>query len=262
MGSTLALADSTGAIQTSYAFEPFGNTTVTGSSTTNSFAYTGRELDGTGLYFYRARYYSPIMQRFISEDPIGLGGGVNRYQYASGNPLNLSDPLGTYSSNNHYFLTYDAAIEAGYSPAQANQIAMENVMTDFAPTFDEAQSTDAFYANMHAMAGRKPNGNIQSCQEALNGTVQRLGDSLNAGELGPALHTVQDMQATGHQLKPWTGSVDWAHEMGDWFPSPANSGAAYNNSVKLLTDYQNGTVSPDLSVYLQVNGQSPCAGGN
>src|SRR2546430_11563982 len=70
LGSTLALADSTGTVQTSYTFEPFGNTSVTGSSTTNSFAYTGRELDGTGLYFYRARYYHPQLQRFISEDPI------------------------------------------------------------------------------------------------------------------------------------------------------------------------------------------------
>jgi hypothetical protein len=45
LGSTLALTDSTGAVQTSYTFEPFGNRTVTGASTTNSFAYTGRELD-------------------------------------------------------------------------------------------------------------------------------------------------------------------------------------------------------------------------
>ena len=38
----------------------------------NSYQYTGRENDGTGLYFYRARYYAPALGRFISEDPIGL----------------------------------------------------------------------------------------------------------------------------------------------------------------------------------------------
>src|SRR6266446_3118139 len=63
LGSTLALADSTGALQTQYTFEPFGSTQVTGPATTNSFAYTGRELDSTGLYFYRARYYAPHFQR-------------------------------------------------------------------------------------------------------------------------------------------------------------------------------------------------------
>jgi len=36
--------------------------------------FTGRENDGTGLYFYRARYYNPTFQRFIAQDPIGFGG--------------------------------------------------------------------------------------------------------------------------------------------------------------------------------------------
>jgi len=44
LGSTMALTDSTGTTQTSYTFEPFGNTTASGSATTNSFVYTGREL--------------------------------------------------------------------------------------------------------------------------------------------------------------------------------------------------------------------------
>jgi len=35
------------------------------------FRYTGRENDGTGLYYYRARYYHPGAKRFIAEDPIG-----------------------------------------------------------------------------------------------------------------------------------------------------------------------------------------------
>ncbi len=69
LGSTLALTDSSGTVQTSYTFEPFGNTSTSGSATTNSFAYTGRELDAGNLYFYRARYYNPALQRFISEDP-------------------------------------------------------------------------------------------------------------------------------------------------------------------------------------------------
>lgn len=94
LGSTLALADSTGTLQTQYTFEPFGNTTSTGSASTNSFAYTGRELDATGLYFYRARYYSSALQRFVSEDPIGLVGGINTFVYVRNSPVNLRDPLG------------------------------------------------------------------------------------------------------------------------------------------------------------------------
>src|SRR5207247_4321980 len=101
LGSTVALTDSTGAIQTQYTYEPFGNTTASGPASTNAFQYTGRENDGTGVYFYRARYYSPIYQRFISEDPLGFGGGdANFYIYAGDSPANFGDPLGLDKDHN------------------------------------------------------------------------------------------------------------------------------------------------------------------
>ncbi|MDC0994055.1 hypothetical protein OAR16_00445 [bacterium] len=37
--------------------------------------YTGCDNDDTGLYYYRTRYYDPVLKRFVSEDPIGLMGG-------------------------------------------------------------------------------------------------------------------------------------------------------------------------------------------
>jgi len=94
LGSTLALTSSAGAIQTSYTYEPYGNTTASGAGSTNTLQYTGRENDGTGLYYNRARYYSTAYGRFISEDPIGLEGGVNAYSYVLGEPLSFDDPLG------------------------------------------------------------------------------------------------------------------------------------------------------------------------
>jgi RHS repeat-associated protein len=95
LGSTVALTDSSGTVQTQYAYEPFGKTTSTGQTSTNSFEYTGRENDATGLYFDRARYYNPALGRFISEDPIGFGGGdANLYAYTSNAPTNFVDPSG------------------------------------------------------------------------------------------------------------------------------------------------------------------------
>lgn len=75
LGSTVALGDGTGTLQTQYTYEPFGFTTQTGSASTSSYKYTGREDDGTGLMYYRARYYQSRLQRFISEDPITFEGG-------------------------------------------------------------------------------------------------------------------------------------------------------------------------------------------
>ena len=94
IGSTIALTDNGGAVQTSYVYEPYGKATESGQTNSNSFQYTGRENDGTGLFYYRARYYSPTLQSFISEDPIGVAGGINLYGYVEGNPLNYVDPLG------------------------------------------------------------------------------------------------------------------------------------------------------------------------
>lgn len=56
LGSTLALLNSAGVTQTEYTYEPFGNTTITGAGSSNTSQYTARENDGTGLYYYRARY--------------------------------------------------------------------------------------------------------------------------------------------------------------------------------------------------------------
>jgi RHS repeat-associated protein len=95
LGTTLALTDGTGTIQTQYSYDPFGNVTAAGQSSTNSYQFTGRENDGTGVRFYRARYYSPSIQRFVSQDPIGFAGGdVNLYNYAFGNPLSFRDESG------------------------------------------------------------------------------------------------------------------------------------------------------------------------
>ena len=98
LGSSLALSNLFGATATTYTYEPFGKTAAAGTST-NAVQYTGRENDGTGLYYYRARYYSPRIERFLNEDPLRFGGGdINIFAYAQNSPVNLSDPSGLVSS--------------------------------------------------------------------------------------------------------------------------------------------------------------------
>lgn len=96
LGSTLALTNAAGTVTTRYSYEPFGKTTITGNSS-NPFQYTGRENDGTGLYYYRARYYDPTASRFTSRDPLGFPNfddDPTLYAYVSNNPVTYADSYG------------------------------------------------------------------------------------------------------------------------------------------------------------------------
>jgi RHS repeat-associated protein len=70
------------------------------------YAFTGREWDpATGLYYYRARYYDPILGRFLAEDPNGFDGGdVNLYVYVRENPATMVDPAGLQAATDGFQL--------------------------------------------------------------------------------------------------------------------------------------------------------------
>jgi len=95
-GSITEITDSNQSIVKQYKYDAYGMKYYeSGLPLTDEFAYTARELhDRTGLYYYRSRFYSPQLGRFISQDPIGLLGGTNLYAYVGNNPVNLIDPLG------------------------------------------------------------------------------------------------------------------------------------------------------------------------
>ncbi len=104
LGSVQAIVDSDGNIVKSYEYDAFGNVLgvfdSTGgvmkvSSVGNRFLWQGREYSwNTGLYYFRARWYDPLTGRWLSNDPIGISGGVNQYVFCNNNPVNSRDPIG------------------------------------------------------------------------------------------------------------------------------------------------------------------------
>jgi len=95
LGSITSLSSSAGAVANTYTYDSFGNVTNATGTLSNPFRHTGREFDSeTGAYYYRARYYESGDGRFVSEDPIGFGGGNNFYRYIHNNSASVTDPLG------------------------------------------------------------------------------------------------------------------------------------------------------------------------
>ena len=100
---TLAQANSSDSIAESYDYDAYGNVTIRNGSGTviptsaygNRFLFQGREYDyTTQLYNFRARWYDTETGRWLSNDPIGISGGLNLYAFCSNDPVNYVDPMG------------------------------------------------------------------------------------------------------------------------------------------------------------------------
>jgi len=95
LGSVLTLTNQAASSVVQYSYEPFGRTQSSNPSFVNPFQFTGRENDDTGLTYYRARYYSPSLQRFLAEDPVEFqSGDTNLYAYVRNRPTAFTDPYG------------------------------------------------------------------------------------------------------------------------------------------------------------------------
>ena len=94
INSTILTTDSTGMPTQVIVYDPYGQLSA-GSLTDIPIGYTGQFYESeTGLYFYKARHYSPKIGRFLQPDPIGYKSSLNLYEYCNGDPINLRDPLG------------------------------------------------------------------------------------------------------------------------------------------------------------------------
>mgnify|MGYP001619559222 CR=1 FL=1 len=106
LGTVNAIADATGAIVESYKYDAWGKVLEVRDSSGlplatphsplgNRILWQGREYSwATGLYYFRARWYDPVTGRWLSNDPIGISGGLNQYVFCGNNPVNARDPLG------------------------------------------------------------------------------------------------------------------------------------------------------------------------
>jgi RHS repeat-associated protein len=93
-GDIVMATDSSGSVIGAYDYTTFGEPLSASGTYTPRFGFSSKERDASGLVYYGFRYYSPVLCRWITEDPLGEAGGLNLYQFCYNNPVNRVDTDG------------------------------------------------------------------------------------------------------------------------------------------------------------------------
>jgi RHS repeat-associated protein len=185
LGSVIAQLKDDHSSCNQYGYSPYGMT-VKGNNgqanpTTddqgNTSQYTARENDGTGLYYYRARYYMPSCGRFISEDPIGTSGGINLYGYVGGDPINATDPMGLRLCIADLPGMHKPLLDEDFSRRVSQWRTLneqEGIRLTFNEAFRSAEDQRRMSKNPRAITPAKPGNSWHEAGRAVDVNISRL----------------------------------------------------------------------------------------
>lgn len=217
----------------------------------NSEGYdAGRQesSDVPAVSFFRNRVYDQQAGRWTQEDPTGVAGGVNLYQYSGNNPVSYSDPFGLWPFGTHNQAVNNALPNAGF--IDRTMIKLGSLFVDLT-----TQSTKDSYIHSMAEAGQNPLAQQAGTREYIQGHEAAAGASEANGhhltamfELGMAMHPVMDHASPAHtdehgQPRVWNPADLKAHRAAESGPPTAAQTEQMNSAMRAM--------------YTQVTGNAP-----
>jgi RHS repeat-associated protein len=187
LGSVVATANTAGASTGIYSYSPYGEPNTT-AATGPRFRYTGQQLiPELGLYYYKARFYSPVLGRFLQTDPIGTKDDQNLYAYVGNNPMNRTDPSG--------LLAKEAIALTGRVGSVAMQGINEFMTGGYGRRANEAMAAGDYAAASGYLAAGTLYGAMNVATglegEAVKTGISVTDDAIRAALQGSSLQTTQ-----------------------------------------------------------------------
>lgn len=235
-GSIIATSNAAGSATGTYNYGPYGEPNI---ATGVRFRYTGQQKIGN-LYYYKARFYSPALGRFLQTDPIGSKDDLNLYAYVGADPLNNTDPTGLLSLANHEKVTFEALTALGLPSDLAMQYAKGVAGVDELPGSQLPENSAWHHMSI-------PGQSVADASVAYQNYVNfQISTGTDEGFMRAA-HATQDSFPLGHRnFQSWDGfgalifhPIDAiVHFIGDFFPSDEVMSNAISQTQQVYINWE------------------------